>query len=294
MPRKRFIILGVLSLALVAGVLYINYFIPELRFGRINIISPYQTEARALSEKISDINSFYWSGEIKTDLSSFNMGLRNIIAQNSSTIDLTNNKFKLDLISFLQFNASSKRIYTLSTELKRPTSTEFYLRFSKANIPPEILPLVENFLNNWLRIDKNLMDQILAEEPGYDFTEEKFLDVLRTTLKTTPLFELTRKISNDHYSFNIGSENLAEFLGKLFGDLSGQPFSPDELTSIEDSFYGFSITGEVWINSADGLPQQIKLIWNDFVNADLKLSNFNQITGIKPPVKSVSLEKLLQ
>lgn len=293
MPRKSFIILGVLALILVAGILYINYFVPELRFSRINVVSPYQSEARALSEKIADINSFHWSGETKTGLSGFDIGLRNIIIQNSSTIDITNNKFKLDLISFLQFNASSKRVYTLSTELKRPTSTEFYIRFSKANISPEILPLVEKFLSNWLKVDKNLTDQILTEGSGYDFSEERFLESLRVALKTTSFFELTRKFSNDHYSFNIELRGLAEFLAKLFGDLSGQQFSPDEILAIQDSFHGFNISGEVWLQD-DGLPKRIKLNWNGFVNADLKLSNFNQITSIKSPAKSVSLEKLLQ
>lgn len=293
MPRKRFIILGVLALILSAGILYINYFAPELRFGRVNIVSPYQAEAQQLSNKLADIQSFQLNGEIKTDLSGFNMGLRNIIAQNSSTIDLTNNKLKLDLISFLEFNASSKKVYSLSTELKRSSPLDFYLKLSKANVPKEILIFVEKFIGPWLRADKNLMDQMLAGEPGYDFSEEQFLEALRNTLKTNFLFELTRKISDNHYSFNVGPENLAEFLAKLFGDLSGQPFSADELASIQDSFYGFNISGEIWLQD-DGLPKQIKLNWNDFVNADLKLSNFNQITNIKAPVKSVSLEKLLQ
>src|SRR3989344_5619873 len=156
------------------------------------------------------------------------------------------------------------------------------------------MPLVENFLSSWLRVDKNLMDQILDEESGYDFTEEKFLESLRVTLKMVPLFEITRKISDNHYYFNIGPESLTQFLGKLFGDLSGQPFSNDELASVQDSFYGFNISGEVWVNPVDGFPQQIKLNWNDFVTADLKLTNFNQATNIKAPAKSISLEKLLQ
>ncbi|MEK7114778.1 MAG: hypothetical protein AAB847_00220 [Patescibacteria group bacterium] len=284
-PRKIFMFLGGFVILLAVAVLYINYFVPELRFGRINVVSPYQSEARALSEKIANINSFHWSGEIK---------LKNIIAQNSSAIDLTNNKFKLDLTSLLQFNASSKKVYSLSTELKRFSPSDFYLKFSKASIPNEILILVEKFIGPWLRVDKNLMDQMLAEEPGYDFSEEKFLESLRTALKSASLFELTRKISDNHYSFNINPENLAEFLGKLFGDLSGQPFLPDELASVQDSFFGFNINGEVWINPLDGLPQQIKLNWNNLANADLYFKNFNQPTEIKVPAKSVSLEKLLQ
>ncbi len=276
-PRKVFIVFGVLSLVLVAGVLYINYFVPELRFGRINIISPYQSEARALSEKISGINSFQLTGEVK-------MG--NIIAQNSSTIDLLNNKLKVDLTSFLQFKTTPQKAYNLSAELKRSSPSDFYLRFSKADVPQEISVLVKNFIGPWLRVDKNLMDQMLTEEPVYDFSEENFLEALRNTLKITPPFKLTRKISTDHYSFNVSPENLGEFLGKLFGDLSDQSF--------QDSFYDFNMSGEVWINPSDGLPQQIKLNWNDVVYADLHFTNFNQLTDIKAPLKSQSLEKLLQ
>lgn len=293
-PRKSFIILGILAFVIAVGALYINYFVPELKFGRINVISPYKSEAKILSERIADLNSFQVEGDLQVDSSVFGAGLKNINSNIFSLIDITNNKFKIDLSSFLRFNAISKRTYTLSSEIKRSNSEVFYLRFSKADIAPEVLVFIESFLNSWLRVDKNLMAEILAEEQGYDFSEEQFLEALRNSFKTISLFDLTRKISENHYSFNIGQKNLAEFLGNLFGDLSGQPFSSDELAAVEDSFYGFNINGEVWVNSTDGLPEKIKLNWNDFVTADLRFSKYNQVTSIKPPAKAVPLEKLLQ
>src|SRR3989344_6395537 len=108
-PRKIFIFLGSFTIVLVLGILYINYFVPELKFGRINVVSPYQVETKRLSEKLAEINSFQSEGEIKIDLSPLNFGLKNIVSKPFFVIDVTKNNFKLDLSSLLQFNASSKK-----------------------------------------------------------------------------------------------------------------------------------------------------------------------------------------
>ena len=228
-PRIGFIIAGAAAVLLAAGILYVNYFgTPQYLAQRgILISSPYEKEGRKIFAAIAELKSFQLAGEIKGDGFSF-------LA--TSTADLTNdNILKLNLVSNLNFPTARKN-YSSLVELRRIIPENFYFKISQSVLPPEVKNLLQDLLGKWIVADANLIQQAAPEE-NYDlgFDEKLFLESLRQALKNSSPIILTRKLGEGHYEYVANAQSIAQFLGELFGGLSGQPLSEEEVVGLADS-----------------------------------------------------------
>ena len=287
-PRIIFIIVGVFSLLLAAGVLCINYFgVPGyVGEGLLTVRSPYQDINEKIFSAIADLKSFQLAGELGSD---------GFSASVTSTVDLFDNKnIKLDLVSNLNFPTERKN-YSAVVELRRIAPENFYFKISQAVLFSDVKVLLQDLLNKWIVANSNLIQEVNPEE-NYDlgFSEEIFLINLRQSLKSASPIILTRKLAEDHYEFSATPESLALFLGKLFGDLSGQPFTAEETSGLADSLYGYNFKGEIIINNATYLPKEIIINWQDTILVDLFVSNTNEPFSIVKIDGAVDLEELLK
>lgn len=295
MPRKIFIIGGVIAAVLAAFVLYVNFFgVPGVRLLKTFLMtrSPHAAEAQAMLGALADVSVIKLSGVVSGNTGRWGLGLASFISQVSSTAVLADT-LTLRLETQTELKTIGHNTYYADVEVRRSKPEHFYFFVSRATAPPEVAEQLAPLLRRWVSVANDLISEITPEQVlDTNVEEPQLIEAARATLKKTPFVTFTRKISNTEFEFSITKKNLAIFLGTLFGDLSDKLFSDDELLALQDSFANYAIFGRITLDAQTHLPHRLNFRQGSIIG-ELDVSYPPIATQITTPKNVIDIHDLL-
>lgn len=253
-----------------------------------------------MSEKMSEIKSLEYIGEIKTefkisDQAMSSLGMEAEEQSGNSTISFSGASDVTDLNNpkaIFRFDIEANELdQSFGMEIRTIGKT-FYLNLASL---PDLGFIDLNFLKDqWIKFNiEEIAEQFELEEELEEIEieiekeiEEELspeqIEQLRKVVAQIKIFEITEKLSNEkieevnsrHYKYTIIKDNLVQFITEINKITESEPLSEEELKEFKESLALIeSIEGEIWIGKKDSFLQKITF------NVNIKETEQNKTEG---------------
>ncbi len=267
-----------------------------------------------MSEKMSEIKSLEYIGEIKTEFKISDQAMSSLgIEPGEQSKNVTINFSGASDVNDLNNPKAIFRFDIEANELDQSFGMEirtigktFYLNLASL---PDLGFIDLNFLKDqWIKFNiEEIAEQFESEELEEELEIEEELspeqiEQLREVVAQIKIFEITEKLSNEkieevnsrHYKYTIIKDNLVQFITEINKITESEPLSGEELKEFEESLASIeSIEGEIWISKKDSFLQKITFNVNiketeqtkaeGRIAASLQFKNHNKPIQIEAP-----------